>query len=317
MIEQKVVILLATYNGEMYIREQLDSIINQTYRDFVIYISDDGSTDDTIPIIMKYRNDYPDKIVILEHKDSYKSAKGNFINLLRAVESDLYFFCDQDDIWTANHIEVFLNKYKTLSGVEKQEPILIHSDLTVVDNNLCVLANSFLQYLKLPRNPRKRYYFLMNNVTGCVSMINDSLKKKAFYDYDYLQKNIDKITMHDHFFSLVAVEFGKKIFIDDKTNLYRQHDKNVLGAGGGYNFKGNIRKFFQINKTIQGLETNKRFVKFFADYFQKELSLSEYKIMKEFCDIKSKNKISRIYFLIKNGILKYDIYRNIILFFVI
>src|SRR5574344_2457725 len=95
-------ILLATYNGEMYIREQLDSILNQTYKSFVISVRDDGSTDSTPEILAEYAGKYPDKFRIIntESSESFSSARNNYSILMQETKDDDYFcFCAQDDVW--------------------------------------------------------------------------------------------------------------------------------------------------------------------------------------------------------------------------
>ena len=96
--DDKIAIILATYNGGKYLREQLDSIFAQTYTKWHLFIHDDGSVDDTNQIIMEYRFRNPDKITIVEGV-STGGAKNNFYFLLKNVEASLYMFSDQDDVW--------------------------------------------------------------------------------------------------------------------------------------------------------------------------------------------------------------------------
>jgi len=316
----KISILLATYNGEKYLSEQIDSILKQTYQNFMLYISDDKSCDNTMNILNEYKNKYPDKIVILKNDKASGSSKGNFLHLLEEVTSDLYFFCDQDDVWTDNHLEIFIKKYNNLSENERDKPLLFHSDLKVVDASLNIVANSFLSYAKLPHNPRKRFYYLGNNVTGCVCMINNALKNLVLKDKSLLMNNIQKIPMHDHFFSFISVIFGKKYFLKQKTNLYRQHEKNVLGADA-YSLKNNVKKIVSKEKHMQFIAQNNRilnesknFVEFFLLYFNENLGKKEKQIMTDYINIHKKNKVSRIIFLIKYGILRKGFFKNLVLF---
>ena len=97
----KVQILLATYNGECFLREQLDSIVNQEYKYWELLIHDDGSIDDTIQILNEYEKYYPKKIRLLIDQKIFSSASKNFFHLIehRSKEANLYCLCDQDDIW--------------------------------------------------------------------------------------------------------------------------------------------------------------------------------------------------------------------------
>ena len=102
-------ILLATYNGEKFLPEQMDSLFSQTYADFVIYAHDDGSTDQTVGILRQYEKKYPEKLVILEYEPQ-GGAKNNFYSLMQRIDADYYMFCDQDDVWHPEKIEKTLKK---------------------------------------------------------------------------------------------------------------------------------------------------------------------------------------------------------------
>ena len=105
-----IAILLSTYNGSKYLREQLNSIIDQTVKDWILYVRDDGSTDETIDIIKEYVSLYPN-INYIEDIQNLGSAR-SFMKLLSLVEADHYMFCDQDDVWLPTKIEVSLMEMK-------------------------------------------------------------------------------------------------------------------------------------------------------------------------------------------------------------
>ena len=100
-----IAILMSTYNGERYLREQIDSLLNQTYKDWKLYIRDDGSTDETISIIESYVNDYPDLIVLLKDDLGNLGSARSFMRILSVVDADYYMFCDQDDVWLPNKVK--------------------------------------------------------------------------------------------------------------------------------------------------------------------------------------------------------------------
>lgn len=322
----KVSILLASYNGEKYLREQIDSLLNQTYQDFYLYISDDMSSDNTVSIIKEYVANYPQKIFFLKKEKPSGCAQGNFFYLLNNVQSDLYLFCDQDDVWTNDHVEIFVKKYVSLPEKEKNIPILIHSDLTVVDSKLKIMHKSFFNRLGLPKEPLKRFYYQKNNVTGCVMAINEQLKKIALHDYNLLISNLNNIKMHDHFFGLVSVIFGKKYFIDKSTNFYRQHENNVCGVDSKkrsifdkildiISFKKNSRK---TSLYIPKLNKIKNEIAFYISYFNNfDDFTKEKKVMTEFLNLPKRNKLYRIFFLIRYGLFDFGVYRNLILFYII
>ena len=123
----KIDILLATYNGEKYLAQQLDSILNQSYQDFIIRIHDDNSIDGTIDIIKKYQMRYPEKIKYLDDNISTGSAKNNFEYLLNKSDAQYIMFSDQDDIWLQNKIELSIEK---IINIEKTSINMKHSNLT-------------------------------------------------------------------------------------------------------------------------------------------------------------------------------------------
>ncbi|EAK7272990.1 glycosyltransferase, partial [Campylobacter coli] len=122
-----VAVLLATYNGEKYLKEQIDSILNQTYKDIKIYIGDDCSKDSTIDIIKTYKDLYPDKIIYYQNNTNMGFIK-NFEKLLQCCSENYMAFSDQDDIWLSNKLE---EQMKEIAKMEKKcnLPIMCHSDL--------------------------------------------------------------------------------------------------------------------------------------------------------------------------------------------
>ena len=148
--DKTVAICLATYNGEKYLQEQLNSILRQSYQDFHLFIRDDSSSDKTIEIIKENISRHQDKITLIDDP-SYKggSSKANFASILSYVTKSYNFkyfmFSDQDDYWLEDKIKIcmnsMLNTEQMFSG-----PILVHTDLRVVDQNLKTLGDSFFDY---------------------------------------------------------------------------------------------------------------------------------------------------------------------------
>ncbi|EIO7716388.1 glycosyltransferase, partial [Campylobacter coli] len=128
-----VAVILATYNGEKYLKQQIDSILDQTYKDIKIYIGDDSSKDNTINIIKTYKNLYPDKITYYQNETNIGFIK-NFEKLLQIAKEDYIAFSDQDDVWLPCKLE---EQIKAIKEVEKKDnlPIMCHSDLIMIDEN--------------------------------------------------------------------------------------------------------------------------------------------------------------------------------------
>lgn len=224
-LNDRVDILLATYNGEKYLEKQLESILHQTYQNFYLLIRDDISSDTTPKIIEKYVQAHPERIRALPPKKNL-GVKGNFSALMEASQSSYVMFADQDDFWMEDKIA------KTLAAMKSAElkygtttPILVHSDLVVVDENMQQIAHSFWAHTNIqPCSFSGLNRFLTQNmVTGCTMMVNKSLCQLA---YPIPQNS----PMHDWWIALVAAAFGKIELLDEPTLFYRQHSCNTLGA---------------------------------------------------------------------------------------
>ena len=125
--DKKVAILMATYNGEKYLSEQIESIINQTFTDWVLYIHDDGSTDGTLEIIKKYVKIYPKKIILIQGERT-GGAKFNFFSLMDKVTAEYIMFSDQDDWWLPDKINKTLEKCIKIENGQKDTPVVVFTD---------------------------------------------------------------------------------------------------------------------------------------------------------------------------------------------
>jgi len=216
-----IAILLATYNGDKYLSEQLDSIIAQTYKNWILYIHDDGSNDKTIEIIKKYTNRY-NNIIYLEDDLKHIGPAKSFFWLLEKVNSDYYFFADQDDVWLTEKIEISLKTIKRNEDKFGKIPLLAFSDLTVVDEQLCNISSSLWEYTKISNVLETKFLKCLALVTGCTIVINAAGKKIAL-------KYKDKAIMHDSLLALSISLHGKVIPIHQSLIKYRQHSSNSIG----------------------------------------------------------------------------------------
>ena len=220
-----IAILMATYNSSEYIRPQLDSLFSQTNQDWLLYVRDDCSTDNTISIIMEYQNKYPNRIVIINNKKESLRAYMNFIDLLKKVECKYYMFCDHDDVWLPNKIQISYERMLKLESQSPNLPIVVHTDMKVVDQNLNVICDSFWKYSNLlPDHTKFEEMVLCNSANGCAMMFNDKAKTVAL-------PNVSFATMHDMLVNQsVAASNGIISAIKVPAVLYRQHIDNVVGA---------------------------------------------------------------------------------------
>lgn len=217
-----VAILLSTYNGELYIEEQLVSLLDQKYTNYMLYIRDDGSSDNTVAIIEKFVSS-SSKITL--YKGENIGCQRSFFELLCLARADIYMFCDQDDWWFPTKV---LDAVEAIVEQGIQSPLLYHTDLVIVDSNLKLLHKSFMQHqgISIPEAYSLKVLGVQNCVVGCTMAFTDSL---AFY-VRRCSTSFGSIAMHDWWIALIARSFGKIIYCSEPTIFYRQHCNNVSGA---------------------------------------------------------------------------------------
>lgn len=306
-MNNKLAILMATYNGEKYIKEQIESILSQTYQEFDVYIRDDNSKDNTLNIINEYARKYPNKIFIVKDENIAKGAYKNFMLLLEYVKKmdkyDLFMFSDQDDVWLKNKVEIVVNKYN--EQLDKNMPILIHTDLYVVDKDLNIISNSFVKYSKLRSDYTEfNKYLVQNNVTGCTMLINKKLVNLVNFKIEY-------VIMHDWYFALIASSFGKVIYIDKPTINYRQHGDNTVGAKSGKGIKYLYSKISQRDNVKESIKNLYKQSQSFKEIYYDKLNDKNKKVIMDFLCMENNNRIYKIKTIIKNKMYKQGIIRII------
>lgn len=171
-----VAIVLPLFNGEKYVDSQISSIEQQTYQDWKIYVRDDGSTDSTTKKIRKLKEKLGNKLHIVDDKKGHVGVNENIFLILDNINEKYIMFSDQDDYWYKNKIEKSISVMKKYEN--KNVPMLVYSDSCVVDENLNVIANSFLKEAKFDIKRNDLCNFLQVNVVqGCTMLINCELKR--------------------------------------------------------------------------------------------------------------------------------------------
>ena len=243
-------ILLPVYNGEKYLREQIDSIINQNFFDWVLKIRNDGSKDDSQKIINEYCCRFPGKIIEI---DSPKNNIGLLQSINYLLKSEPYgeyvMFSDQDDVWLSDKIDITLKKMKELENTFENCPIAVFTDLMVVDKKLNILHDSYFESQRIFPDACKNYMsaLALNVAPGCTIMIN-KIAKQCIYPL--------KSLIHDYWIICNVAYYGKCDYINRPTILYRQHGNNSIGAenvGFKYLIKRLQRPFSAIKVFNQGL----------------------------------------------------------------
>lgn len=199
-------VCMATYNGEKYIREQLDSILIQLSKEDEVVISDDSSTDRTIAIIKEFKDD---RVVLFENQ-KFRSPIFNFENSLSYARGDVIILSDQDDIWKPDKVEVllrFINKYD-----------LLLSDAEVIDKDGSIIEDSF--YRKNGSKKGLLNNIIKNSYLGCTMAFNRHILDMSLpFPKD--------LPMHDWWIGLVGELYGETYFIKEKLISHRRHDNNA------------------------------------------------------------------------------------------
>ena len=232
-------ILLVTYNGEKYLKEQIDSILNQTYKNIRLIISDDCSIDKTPEILREYEK--KDKRIILYIQEKNLGVVKNIEFLLRKVESPYYMLADQDDYWMPQKAE------KTLEKLKEENADLAFGDLEVVDEKLNTIYPSFNDYMLLTRKIKKyinsyKLNYLYNCVTGCTI-----LARKETIEKILPLPITSKRLIHDHWIGLMVSLNGKLAYVPEKYIKYRQHGDNQVGTNKishGFEKMEQVRELF-------------------------------------------------------------------------
>jgi len=218
---EKIDILLATNNGEKYLKEQIDSILSQTHSNFRLVISDDCSKDSTKDILKEYEK--KDNRIEVYYQENNLGYVKNFEFLLTKVENEVYALSDQDDVWNIDKIE------KTYKEMKDTDADLIFTDLEVVDEKLKTIVPSFNDYMSFSRKIKKykdsyKMQYLYNCITGCTLM-----SKKKFIEKILPIPTTSKYVIHDTWIGLIVALSGKVSYLDEKTIKYRQHGSNQVG----------------------------------------------------------------------------------------
>lgn len=225
MSNPKISICMATYNGARYIEQQIESILAQSNQDWQLIIRDDGSDDNTVSVIEDYVAKYRGKVKLIQDDDSQLGATLNFGHLLEHTDTEYIMFSDQDDVWLPNKVELTLNTFKEAEKIYPDMPLLVHTDLRVVDSDLNTIADSMWSYQKLfPDIGNNLNRIIAKNVvTGSTMMINRKAKEVSI-------PIPREAIMHDWWIAINVAKYGKIVYVSTPSTLYRQHSKNVIGA---------------------------------------------------------------------------------------
>lgn len=233
----KAVIMMATYNGEKYLKQQLESLQKQTFKNWDLYVSDDCSTDNTISLLKNFQNkDHRLKKVISNTHDH--GAFNNYANIMYFVKKspvhyDYYFYCDQDDIWQKNKMHIEIEKINQ----NKNYPYLCYSNLELIDSNGFDLHKTMNDETDIVLKNPYNIFFSYRYIWGTTMAHNYKL-----WDKMKILPNRGLNISHDNYVGKTAAIFGKIDYIDTPLVFYRRHGNNVSDIPGKYDFIDLIKR---------------------------------------------------------------------------
>lgn len=285
-MENRIDILMATYNGERYIRQQILSIISQTYSLWNLYIHDDGSTDNTVLIIKEFCLK-DDRIKLIDDKTRFGHPASNFMHLLKHSSANYICFCDQDDIWFENKLEIL---YNILNQKSQDKPCAIFSNAYLYEDGTNII-NGQLDY-KI--HNLKQLLFVNGGIHGNRTILNKAMKNEML-------KFNSHLNMHDHLLALIACSFGEIVYVDKPLFLYRQHRCNVSGLVEKSVLKRCIRGFSSLeNKHLVSKEIYE-VIKAFKEVYKDSISISDNQLIQVYLKMNSLSTTRRLVSILKNG----------------
>lgn len=307
----EVDIILAAYNGEKYIAEQLKSILMSDYSEIKIWVFDDCSSDNTKNIIEAMSSEYPGKIKYICN-DNRKGGSKSFLNGLiyarnhkEDTESRVYYmFSDQDDFWLPNKISLSLSAIKRVENIGKQhKPSLVFTDAYVTDEKLNIIAESYFSQVRLNTSKTDLAHLLAENkCIGCTTIFNDELAA-------YIKTVPEMLRFHDWWMALAASAFGNIVYYNVKTIKYRQHSDNVVGSVDFNNYVINrIKKIKEVDRVLK--DTYSQAGQFFK-YYSSYMNESQKEVVSMYAQMQKKYFLQKRAAIIKYGFWRSGIIRNI------
>ncbi|MFF2912164.1 glycosyltransferase family 2 protein [Paenibacillus sp. NPDC057934] len=297
-------ILLSTYNGEQHIAAQIESILAQSYKDFKLLIRDDGSEDNTIRYIEEYALKHKGRIEFL--KGDNVGVKKSFFELLQRADpnASYYSFCDQDDVWLEDKL---LKAVMKLELEEDSQPLLYFTPTYLTDHNL-----NKIKVWPEPAPVKPSFYNALaeNIVVGSTAIINHKARELL------LQKKVQfqNIIMHDWWAYLCISAFGKIIYVDQPSVLYRQHQGNLIG--GNKNWIQLLQRKWNSYRANESTRVLYRQAKEFMDCYGEELN-GEKKRELELFIFPRINFPSRLRYLLKSNLYRNSFSENLLFKFLI
>jgi hypothetical protein len=301
-------VLLGTYNGGAYLAEQLASLERQTFRGWRLIARDDGSSDDTRAILGAFRARHGASVQLIEDADARLGPVRNYGRLLERSKAEFGMFCDQDDVWRPGKIATLLALARAQE--ERDEPLLVHSDLAIVDRELRPIAPSLWRYQYIrPERCQWPQLLVHNVVTGCAALFNAPLRQAA------LPISGDAV-MHDWWLALVAAMTCRIRWTDEPTGEYRQHGRNDTGAKrwSAAHIGRQLVRFADRREFRRRIFDYQRQAAALAEMASPRVSAATRAGLRQFAVIDTMPYPQRVRFLLRHGVGKPGLLRNLAFF---
>lgn len=298
---------MAAYNGEKYIKQQIESIMKNTYENIHLTIYDDTKEEQTsaaMTDILNLMNEkYGDKITYKKNVQN-KGCTRNFLEGLQASAAEYTMFSDQDDYWNKDKVELTVEKMKQMeSKYGKDTPLVVFTDAIVVDSKLNLIHRSFHRSNHLNTKRLGLAHLLMENkLIGCTMMMNQALRNKIIA----IPENA---RVHDWWIALVAATFGKIGYLEESTILYRQHENNVIG---NQEYGSYIKKrLASLKSQREVIYSNMKQAEEFLEIYHMFLSKEQKALIGRFANLNKRNWLYRRYAMCRYGYKKSGVPRNL------
>lgn len=302
-----VEIIMAAYNGEKYIKQQIESIMKNTYENIHLTIYDDTKEAQTTAamtdILRLMTEKYGEKLTYKKNEQN-KGCTRNFLEGLQASDAEYTMFSDQDDYWNKDKVERTLEKMNEMENkYGKDTPLVVFTDAIVVDSTLNLIHFSFHRSNHLNTKRVDLAHLLMENkLIGCTMMMNKALKNKIIA----IPKNA---RVHDWWVALVAAAFGKIGYLEDSTILYRQHEDNVIG---NQEYGSYIKKrLASLQSQREVIYSNMKQAEEFLEIYNMLLTKEQKSLIGRFANLNKRNWFYRRYAMYRYGYKKSGVPRNL------
>jgi rhamnosyltransferase len=305
-----VTILMATYNGATFLAEQLQSIQMQSYKDWVLIIRDDRSTDNTVSIIQRFAA-ADGRIKLLDLPGNHGSSVINFSVLFDyayAQDARYVMFSDQDDIWKVNKIEnslAFIRNQETNAG--DSTPLLMYGGVTYVDEQ----GTEIPKVLKMPAHLSLPMLLCENPAYGCTMIMNNALLKQVQHIPEYVEN-------HDYYLALVACAFGQGVCNEEQLIFYRQHAANASGNVNRSSLSSRIFRYVQnVEHLLPTFTKNLNMVDKFYQQYGKEMGGGKAELVAGYLQAFRTSSVSLLLYMQKNKFKKQDLSKTLTHYYIL